>query len=185
MTNYLLAGIVIVLINLIPAFAPPTWAVLVYFVLNQHLNPIALVIIGVCCATVGRAGLALYFRRIINWFPAKFIANMELVALKIESNKNRTIGVLALFFLSPISSAQLFEAAGIVKKVSLKPLLLAFAAGRFVSYSGYVYGAKALKESSLGGVLTRELTSSTAIEVQILVILSFIALGNKKWKQKS
>jgi hypothetical protein len=40
-----LAGVVL-LFNLMPAFAPPTWAALVLFSLNSELHPIVIVIVG-------------------------------------------------------------------------------------------------------------------------------------------
>ena len=33
-------------INLLPAFGPPTWSVLVYARLRWHLDPVALVLVG-------------------------------------------------------------------------------------------------------------------------------------------
>jgi hypothetical protein len=40
---YLAVVAVVFLANLIPAFAPPTWVILVLFKLNWRLNPVALV----------------------------------------------------------------------------------------------------------------------------------------------
>ena len=106
---------------------------------------------------------------------------MEKIGVKIEENPRKAIGLLALFFLSPISSAQLFEAAGIIKRIALRPLLFAFAGGRLISYSIYVSGATVLKETSLGQIIRDELTSPYAIALQVLLILGLIALGNVKW----
>ena len=181
MSNYLLAIVVIAGANLLPAFAPPTWSILVFFTLRYHMNPVALVLLGVLSATLGRAILANVFRAIRSWLPKGYVANMERIGAKIEENPKRAFGLLTLFFLSPISSAQLFEAAGIIKKISLGPLLLAFAGGRLISYSIYVSGASVLKETSLGQIVTEELTSPIAIAIQLLMIFGLIALGNVKW----
>lgn len=183
-TGYFFAGLIILLANLVPAFAPPTWSLLVFFTLNNNLNPVALVILGVLSATAGRTVLALTFRRLRNWLPKGYVANMETLGSYIATNSRRTMGLLALFFLSPISSAQLFEAAGIIKEIRLRPLLFAFAAGRLVSYSIYVSGATALKSSSLGQVLTEEITSPIALAIQLAFILGLVALGNIKWRAK-
>ncbi len=145
------------------------------------MNPVALVLLGVMSATLGRAILANVFRAIRPWLPKGYVTNMERIGAKIEANPRRAFGLLALFFLSPISSAQLFEAAGIIKRIKLAPLLLAFAGGRLISYSIYVSGASALKETSLGQIVTKELTSPLAIAIQVLMILGLIALGNVKW----
>ena len=109
---------------------------------------------------------------------------MEAIGLYIQGHTRRSLGLLALFFLSPISSAQLFEGAGIIKSVRLKPLLAAFAAGRLISYSIYVSGAHILKESSLGDLMVREMTSPKAIAIQTVLILGLIAMGNIKWSQR-
>ncbi|HEX7405562.1 MAG TPA: hypothetical protein VF307_06530 [Candidatus Nanopelagicaceae bacterium] len=182
MTHYLLAVCVILLANLVPAFAPPTWAILVFFTLHQDVSPVALVILGVLSATTGRAILATSFRKLRDWLPKGYVSNMETLGVYVAKNSRRAMGLLALFFLSPISSAQLFEAAGIIKEIKLKPLLLAFACGRLVSYSIYVSGATALKATSLGQVLKEEITSPVAILIQIALILGLVALGNVKWK---
>ncbi len=50
-------------INLLPAFGPPTWAVLVFARLSWHLNPVALVILGAMAAVAGRYLLARGARR--------------------------------------------------------------------------------------------------------------------------
>lgn len=181
MSNYLLAIAVITGANLLPAFAPPTWSILVFFTLRYHMNPVALVLLGVLSATFGRAILANIFRAIRSWLPKGYVANMERIGLKIEKNPRKAVGLLALFFLSPISSAQLFEAAGIIKRIALGPLLLAFAGGRLISYSIYVSGATVLKETSLGQIIKDELTSPLAITIQVLLILGLVALGNVKW----
>jgi uncharacterized membrane protein YdjX (TVP38/TMEM64 family) len=57
---------------------------------------------------------------------------------------------LALFALSPLPSAQLFVAAGLVD-ASLLPLTAAFFAGRIVGYTLYVTAASAAK-ASLGTI---------------------------------
>jgi len=180
-SNYLLAIAVIAGANLLPAFAPPTWSILVFFTLRYHMNPVALVLLGVMSATLGRAILANVFRAIRSWLPKGYVANMERIGEQIEKNPRRAIGLLTLFFLSPISSAQLFEAAGIIKRIALGPLLLAFAGGRLISYSIYVSGANVLKETSLGQIIKDELTSPIAIAIQLLLILGLVALGNVKW----
>lgn len=181
MSNYLLAIAVIAGANLLPAFAPPTWSILVFFTLRYHMNPVALVLLGVMSATFGRAILASVFRAIRGMLPHGYVANMERIGAKIEENPKRAFGLLTLFFLSPISSAQLFEAAGIIKRIALGPLLIAFAGGRLISYSIYVSGARVLKETSLGQIVQNEFTSPAAIIIQILLIVGLVALGNVKW----
>ena len=184
MSNYLAVVGVITFANMLPAFAPPTWTLLVFFTLRYHLNPIALVLCGVASATMGRAALAYSFRALRKWLPKGYVANMESMGEQIEKNRNRTFGLLALFFISPLSSAQLFEGAGIIKRTALRPLLLAFACGRLITYSFYVSGTHAIRETSFGKLIAKEITSPWAIAIQILFIAVLIVLGNIKWNRK-
>ncbi|MBI3429401.1 MAG: hypothetical protein HY050_04980 [Actinobacteria bacterium] len=183
MSNYLTVVAVIVFANMLPAFAPPTWSLLLFFALRYQLNPVALVLSGVVSATIGRAVLAYSFRALRKWLPKGYVANMETMGAQIEKNPSRVFGLLALFFISPLSSAQLFEGAGIIKQIALKPLLLAFAAGRLITYSLYVSGAGVLKETSLGKIIADEITSPWAIAIQVLFIIGLIALGNVNWNR--
>jgi hypothetical protein len=174
---------IVIFINALPAFAPPTWTILVFFEIHYGLNPVALVISGVCAATIGRAILALYFRKFAEVIPTRFSKNMLEAGAQLEKRKNAKYTLLGLFFLSPLSSAQLFEAAGLMKTVALKPLLIAFAAGRMISYSGYVAGAHALNDSSIGSVVINHLKSPWAIALQFVMIAALIALGMVDWSR--
>ena len=184
MEIYLVAVIAIVLLNVVPAFAPPTWMALVFFLINYDANPIALVILGVLSATTGRAILAWYFRKFAHLVPTKFSRNMEYAGKYIESRPDRRYAILVLFLISPISSAQLFEAAGMMKTIKLKPLLAAFALGRTFSYTTYVTGAAALAATTFGEVLIAEIKSPLAIGIQFLMIAGLIGLGLIDWKSK-
>jgi hypothetical protein len=181
MNVYLLAGVVILLANIAPAFAPPTWSILVFYVLTKHPAPVALVAVGVVAAVIGRAVLALIFRRLRPWLPKGYLANLEAAGVAITKTRRRSAGALLLFLISPLSSAQLFEAAGLMKKLRLWPLLIAFGAGRIISYSVYVSGAHALKETSLGALIEKYLTSPQAIAIDLALVIGLVALGNGDW----
>lgn len=184
MEIYLAAIAAIFLLNVLPGFAPPTWMALVFFLINYDANPIALAILGVISATTGRAILAWYFRKFAHLIPSKFSINMEYAGKYIESRPDRRYAILALFLISPVSSAQLFEAAGMMKTIKLKPLLAAFALGRTFSYSTYVTSAVAIAATSFGEVLIAEIKSPLAIAIQILMIAGLIGLGMIDWKSK-
>ena len=185
MEIYLFAVIAIVLLNAIPAFAPPTWMALVFFLINYDTNPVAIVVIGVISATAGRGILAWYFRKFSHLVPSRFSQNMEYAGRYFTNHSSKRFALLALFFLSPISSAQLFEAAGFMKTVNLKPLLAAFAAGRSFTYSTYVTGAAVIAATNFGEVLISQLKSPWAIAVQVAMIAGLVALGSIDWKKRS
>jgi uncharacterized membrane protein YdjX (TVP38/TMEM64 family) len=176
--------LVILATNSLPAFAPPTWIILIFFLLNYELNPFLLVILGVISATTGRAFLAWYFRKFAHLVPTRFSTNMEYAGRYFQKSNSKRYAILALFLVSPISSAQLFEAAGLMKTVALKPLLAAFALGRTISYSTYVTGASVIAASNFGEVLLHEIRSPWAIATQIALIIGLVVLGNINWKLK-
>lgn len=170
---------------MVPAFAPPTWAILVFFVLTKHPSPVALVLIGVLAAVSGRAFLALVFRRLRNWLPSGYVANMAAAGATLTRTRGRSLAVLLLFLISPLSSAQLFEAAGLMAKLKLRPLLIAFGIGRIVSYSIYVSGAHALQATSLGALFETYLTSPQAILIEVALVIGLVALGNIDWARRA
>ncbi len=184
MELYLIAAIAIILLNLIPVFAPPTWMALVFFLYNYDLNPVVLVMVGVLSATVGRGLLAGFFRKFVHLVPTHFSRNMEYAGQYLESRKERRFALMALFFISPLSSAQLFEAAGMMKIVALRPLLLVFALGRTISYSTYISGAAVFATTSFGEILITQLKSPWAVSVQIAMIAALIGLGFVDWRAK-
>jgi uncharacterized membrane protein YdjX (TVP38/TMEM64 family) len=96
------------------------------------------------------------------------------------SNRRGSAVALGVFALSPVPSAQLFVAAGLMS-VRLVPFTLAFFAGRLVSYSLYVAGASAVRGTSVGQVLTDSLTSPWAIAIQVLLLAGLVVLGRIDW----
>jgi uncharacterized membrane protein YdjX (TVP38/TMEM64 family) len=180
-----LSLIAIVLIaNAVPAFAPPTWMILVFFVLNYHLNHIIIIFLGVLSATAGRGILAWYFRKFAEKIPTTFSKNMDYAGEYLKRDTTKKYFLFVLFIFSPISSAQLFEAAGLMKTIKLRPLLAAFALGRSFSYSAYVTGASVVAATSFGELIIHELKSPWAIGLQIALILGLVAIGNIDWQAK-
>lgn len=181
MTAYLIAVMVVFVANVVPAFAPPTWSLLVFLELNFELQPVVLVVLGVLSATAGRTVLAIYMRHSTRWMPRAYVANMESAGRYLTRTRGRLMATAALFFVSPLSSAQLFAAAGIMRTIRLRPLIAAFALGRSVTYSTYVTGAHLVKQSDFGDVVLETLKSPWAVAAQILMVVGVIALGMRPW----
>jgi len=140
-----------------------------------------LVVIGVLAATAGRGLLAYYMRHSTRWMPHAYVQNMESAGRYLTHTRGRMMATLSLFFVSPLSSAQLFAAAGIMRSVRLRPLLVSFAIGRSVTYSSYVTGAQLVKQSTFSDVVLETLTSPWAIAAQVLMVVGVIALGMHHW----
>lgn len=174
-----LAGVVLIF-NLMPAFAPPTWTVLVLFSLNTELNPFLIVTVGAVCAGIGRYLLARATGLFRNRISKKAIENLESAEQVLTQNTSRKFLTLGLFVLSPLPSAQLFEAAGLMG-VRLIPLTLAFFSGRIVTYNFYVFGATELKSRGIGELITKEFTSVWAILIQLAMIAGVVLLTRVHW----
>lgn len=182
MTSYFAVLAVVFIANVVPAFAPPTWSILVFFTLNYTLQPAPTIVLGIIGAASGRYILANLFRKYRHKLPHWYLINMENAATHLTKSNAHLGALFLLFFISPLSSAQLFEAAGIMKNIALRPLVLAFAGGRVITYTIYVSGAHLISESSIGDVLLANLKTPQAIATQIALVLALVALGTVKWK---
>lgn len=177
--EYLLAAAVIFAVNLLPAFGPPTWAVLVLFRLNSDLAAVPLVLLGALAAAAGRFALANGARWLRPSLSARRKESLAAAEQLLLGSRRKAAGALGLFALSPVPSAQLFVAAGLMT-VPLVPLTVAFFSGRLVSYSIYVAGASAAKES-LGEVVTDSLVSPLGILLQVVMLAGLVALLRVDW----
>lgn len=179
MTDYLIVAAAVFAVNLMPAFGPPTWSVLVLFELNFDLEPLLLVPIGAIAAASGRLTLASGARHLRDRFPPRYLENLNAAERALTANRTRAWAGLGLFAISPVPSAQLFIAAGLLT-VPLLPLTLAFFAGRLVSYTIYVSAAQVAADN-LGDVIGDSLTSPIGIALQLLMLAGLVALVRIDW----
>lgn len=175
--QYAIAIAVVFAVNLLPAFGPPTWAVLVFFSLDFDLPAVPLIIGGALAAASGRYLLAHGARRLRPRFSPARLARLDSAEAALRHNRARSAAGLGLFALSPVPSGQLFVAAGLMT-VPLLPLTAAFFAGRLVSYSIYV-GVAHVAERSLGTLALDTLTSplGMALQLAMLAALGFLLGG--------
>ncbi len=178
------AGIAVALacilgVNLLPAFGPPTWAVLVFFAVSWELPVVPLVLGGAVAAASGRMLLALASGRLRGRFSPARLESLAAARDALAGNRRRAAGGLALFALSPVPSAQLFVAAGLLA-VPLFPLTAAFFAGRVVSYALYVGGAS-LAAEQLGDTFAGVFTSPAGIALQLAMIAGLVLLVRVDW----
>lgn len=179
---YLYLALVVFAFNLAPAFAPPTWSVLVFFELNFELNAIAIIAIGAICAGTGRYYLAKGTGLLRNRLPHKQRKNLEYASEVLNRSTSHHVIGLGFFVLSPLPSAQMFEAAGLIG-MRILPLTIAFFSGRVVSYTFYVYGASTLKERGIGELITNNLTSPYIIGIQIVLLYLIYLITKIDWKK--
>lgn len=165
---------VVFAVNLLPAFGPPTWSVLVIVTLNFDLPAALLVVVGAIAAAAGRFVLANGARQMRSHLSEARLASLDRAQQALSGNRRRAAVGLGLFALSPVPSGQLFVAAGLMT-VPLLPLTAAFFAGRLVSYSIYV-GAATIAERNLGAVALDALTSPLGMVLQIAMLVALTIL---------
>jgi hypothetical protein len=167
-------------VNLLPAFGPPTWAVLVYFRFRYDDIPVAvLVVAGAAAATAGRFVLARAFRRFGRRLPAERTESLEVLGRALAQSKGGLVSSFVFFAAAPVPSAQMFEAAGLAR-VRLGPLLTAFFVGRLVSYSLYV-GAASAAHDKIEKLFQNGLTSPEAIATQLISITALVVVVKVDW----
>lgn len=177
--EYLLAAAIVFGINLLPAFGPPTWSVLVVTQVNFELFPPALVIVGAFAAASGRVILALGSRRFRGRMSSERIEHLDTLASELTASRGRGLAGLGLFLISPLPSAQLFIAAGILD-APMRPLVAAFFGGRLIAYSLYV-GIATVAADNVGEVISESLSSPIGIAVQLVMLAGLAALVKIDW----
>lgn len=182
MEAYLILFAVVLAVNLMPAFGPPTWSIIVLFGLNTDLPVAPAIAVGAIAAASGRFLLACAFRVLGDKVPPRMRRNLDAAREAFERRKGAGVVALGLFALSPVPSAQLFEAAGLAK-VRLLAFTAAFFAGRLVSYSVYALGARAVRGGTLGETFAAQLTSPLGLGLQLATIGALVALTLIDWRR--
>ena len=181
--SYAVVLLIVLGINLMPAFGPPTWTILVLYRFRSDLNPVALVLLGAVGAAAGRLALGYATRELRNRISDDRRDSLDALKQRLERHRKSGLLTLFLFALSPLPSAQLFEAAGLTG-VRLPPLTASFFAGRLISYSIYVAGASALKSTNAGTLLTNSFTNPIGIAVQIILLGMVVLLSRIDWRKR-
>lgn len=180
LVQYLLLFGVVFGINLLPAFGPPTWSVIVLFGINSDLPIVGMVLTGAAAAALGRMVLAYGFRWFGSHLSQKTRANLTAAREAFERRKSSGVLALGLFALSPVPSAQLFAAIGMAG-VKILPFTAAFFAGRLVSYSIYTGSARVIEAYTLGDTFMAALTSPWGIALQVVMLAGLVALAKVNW----
>jgi membrane protein YqaA with SNARE-associated domain len=129
--------LVVFVLNLLPAFAPPTWTAMSFIGLAiPNIDVLLLAVVAAVAAIGGRIVLAKLSRAIVRQklLTEEARRNVDAIRAGIENRRAMTIGTFLGYSLSPLPSNYLFIAYGLT---SLPIVLLAapFFIGRFVSYA--------------------------------------------------
>jgi hypothetical protein len=113
--------------------------------------------------------------------PARLKNNLEDARTLIERRRVGAIALFGIFVVSPLPSAQLFLAAGLLD-LPLGLLTVAFFIGRLVSYSIYVSLAT-LADRHFGDVLGRIFGSPWSIALQVALLAAVCVLPFVNWRR--
>ena len=172
---------VVFLMNLVPYFMPPTWAVVTFFLIAFSLPVWPLAIGCAFASTAGRCGLyylsARLGRQLLSDQKQRNVA-----ALGNWLNQRpgwRGVVDVLIYSLGPIPSNDLFIAAGL-SRATLWPVALGFLPGRMVSYPLLALTAKGANDQ-LGGILTRQWHDPKWLALELLSIAGIWLFSRIDW----
>jgi hypothetical protein len=129
----------IFLLNLIPAFAPPTWMAVSYLGMKHpSMNALQLAVLGATAATLGRLALAKMARLLIRdkLLSEATRQNVDSLRGAIEGRRKFTFSLFLFYAFSPLPSNNLFLAYGLTT-LGLPLIAIPFFLGRVVSYAAW------------------------------------------------
>lgn len=178
--HYIILALIVLAINIVPAFMPSTWIILSFFYIHYCLEFLPTIFLGVIMATIGRLILAVLAKNYIEpILPKKEQENMINLGKIFEINKNFTfLSILGYTFL-PIPSNQLFIAAGLAK-ADLSLLALSFFIGRTISYTFWVNLYKDVN-TNIEGTFTSYFSKSGMYLAEIFGFVILYAISKINW----
>ena len=133
--------VVVLLLNLVPAFAPPTWMAMSWVGFNiSEGNPFVFAVVAASAATIGRLVLARFARSLMRGrlMRKSDRENIGVVEEWLKKRRKLTVGAFFLYALGPLPSNFLFIAYGL-SGLPLRIIGVAFFAGRTISYSVWAH----------------------------------------------
>jgi membrane protein YqaA with SNARE-associated domain len=174
MRPFLVLFLVVLLLNIIPAFAPPTWMVFSFlgFRLPTHMDW-SFALVGAVAATMGRSLLGKLSRIIIRnrWLSDAAKQSINSLKPELEKRPNLTFGLFLFYAFTPLPSNYLFIAYGLTTMPLIR-LVAPFFIGRFVSYYFWTMSAAAVSRK-----LELEETDAMAYFSVYFVLTQFALLG--------
>jgi membrane protein YqaA with SNARE-associated domain len=184
MLKILLLFLIVFLLNVIPAFAPPTWLVfsLLGFRFPDHMG-VALAFVGALAATLGRFVLAKGSNLIVRrrFLGQEARQNVDVIRERLTQRKKLTFSILLFYAFTPLPSNYLFIAYGLTA-MELKLITIPFFIGRWISYSFWTFAA-----SSIARRITLEETEALSylsvyfITTQVLLLVLVYLFTRIDW----
>lgn len=177
--------LVVFALNVMPAFAPPTWTVLSFIAIRFNSNIVLLAVVGAVAATLGRLVLAklstvIVRQKILSDDTKK---NIDAVKERLESNKKLTFGILLFYAFSPFPSNHLFIAYGLTA-LKLKLIAIPFLLGRVVSYAFWAFTASSVAQLlNYESVTSKSFFSYYFVASQLFGLLTIYVFTRIDWRR--
>lgn len=152
---YLVASVIIIVINVVPAFMPATWTVVSYIYIKYEVALVFLALVGAVSSSLGRFLLAkISYKMTLPIFSIGTISNLAFIGQKIRGNPFKVFVFTFIWAISPVASNPLFIAVGMAG-TKLKAVISGFFVGRSLSYFFLALTSKIIvdnfKEIFIGG----------------------------------
>ena len=149
MWAYLLVFLAALAVDTIPVFAPPAWILLVFLLVKFHLNPWAVVVVGVTGSTIGRYLLTRYIPKVSSsLINRREDENLRYIGSKLGRAKWSGAVFVFLYTLTPLSTTALFTAVA-TARINPWHILPPFFVGRLITDGVLVFSGKYASASLL------------------------------------
>lgn len=177
--------VVVLLINLMPAFAPPTWMAMSWVGFNlPEGNPFAFAVVAAGAATLGRLILATFARTLVRGrlMRESDRQNIDVVRAWLATHKTLTVSAFFFYSLSPFPSNYLFIAYGL-SGLPLRVIGAAFFVGRAASYAIWAHvGRFAFAHMDQEGRFEGRYLSGYFVGTQIILLGLVYLLMKLDWR---
>lgn len=179
-----LVFLVVLGLNLLPAFAPPTWIALSFFSYKFPDNDIAmLALVGATAATLGRVILAKSARVLVRGklLSGETRLNIDAIKEKLQGKKTLTAGASLFYAFSPLPSNYLFIAYGLTT-LELRLLALPFFLGRLIGYNFWAHlGSAAAHKLAIEA--PQSYMSAYFVAVQVACLAAVYVFTRIDWRR--
>ena len=171
-------------LNLIPAFAPPTWMALALVGFQYHdTSAVLLAGTGAVAATLGRLTLARLSHRLLRrkLLSDAHRANIDVIKNRLEARRTLTAGLFLFYAFSPLPSNFLFIAYGLTG-LPLPRVALPFFVGRLASYGFFIAGgAAAGRHFEIDSMVSGAYAAAWFIGTQLLILGALYCFTRVDW----
>lgn len=172
-------------LNLIPAFAPPTWMALALVGFQFHdTSALLLAGTGAVAATLGRLTLAKLSHRLLRrkLLSDAHRANIDIIKDRLEKRTTLTAGLFLFYAFSPLPSNFLFIAYGLTG-LPLPRVALPFFVGRLASYGFFIAGgAAAGRRFEIDSIVSGAYAVAWFIGTQFFILGALYCFTRVDWK---